>query len=287
MEQGFCFVIMPFKDEMKGVYEGAIKPAVESLGLECIRVDEIDGSGNVVRRIIERIHEAKAVIADLTGKSANVFYELGIAHALGNNVIVLAQNVKEDVPFDVSNYKVIPYTDTITGGDRLKQAIRSALTTLDEWSKRPSNPVQDFLPPGTRPVPASDYIAMQQKLEAMKQALEKELFDSRADLEKYKATDTAVRQDLEKTQQDLSEMQVKLEAYKAQEDELCRLRDEKVQWQRMWQRLKSFCQSMSVDLGEETDFDVLSSHLEVLLSRCTEKESKITFRKVPDRPQRR
>jgi len=78
MEQGFCFVIMPFKDEMKGVYEGAIKPAVESLGLECIRVDEIDGSGNVVRRIIERIHEAKAVIADLTGKSANVFYELGI-----------------------------------------------------------------------------------------------------------------------------------------------------------------------------------------------------------------
>jgi hypothetical protein len=182
MEQGFCFVIMPFKDEMKGVYDSAIKPAVESQGLKCIRVDQIDGSGNVVRRIIHHIHQAKAVIADLTGKSANVFYELGIAHALGNNVIVLAQDVKQDVPFDVSNYKVIAYTDTINGGEKLKQEIRSALTTLDEWSTMPSNPVQDFLPPETRPIPASDHIAMQQKLEAMQHELEKELAASRAEL---------------------------------------------------------------------------------------------------------
>ena len=147
-KEDFCFVIMPFKDELKIVYDEVIKRKVHELGLKCIRADEVDGSGNIVRTIVEHIYHAKLVIADLTGRSANVFYELGIAHSFGNNTIVIAQNVQEDVPFDVQNYKVIQYKDSILGGNQLAKELSQTISTFPEWSAaRPSNPVQDFIPP--------------------------------------------------------------------------------------------------------------------------------------------
>ncbi|MDX9954940.1 MAG: hypothetical protein RBT75_12625 [Anaerolineae bacterium] len=170
MNKPFCFVIMPFNDELSQVYEDAIKPAVEQAGLKCVRVDEIPGSGNIVRRIVESVHEARIIIADLTGKNANVFYELGMAHALGNNVIVLAQNIKEDVPFDVHTYKVIEYKRAWGEDRRLREKLVQAIQTLDEWGAHPSNPVQDFLPPEARPIPAGQYQALQQEFTAQAQA---------------------------------------------------------------------------------------------------------------------
>ena len=144
-KEEFCFVIMPFNNEVSGVYYDAIKPAVESRGLKCIRVDEIANTGNIIKRIIEYITTAKVIIADLTGKNANVFYELGIAHCLGNNTIVIAQKI-EEVPFDVKSYHVIVYKDTISGGRNLQQTLANAIETMPEWSIKSNNPVQDFLP---------------------------------------------------------------------------------------------------------------------------------------------
>jgi len=162
-----CFVIMPFNPDFDEIYNDAIKPAVVEVGLKCIRVNEISGTGNIVRRIVESIHEAKIVIADLTGKNANVFYELGMAHALGNNVIVLAQNIRQDVPFDVGNYRVIQYENTIRGGKQLRAQIQDSIKSMDEWTTRPSNPVQDFLPKESRPVHSSEYKKIQDECERL------------------------------------------------------------------------------------------------------------------------
>jgi hypothetical protein len=79
MSEAFCFVIMSFSHELKEVYDGAIKPAVERQGLKCIRVDEIEGSGNIIRRIVECANDAKVIIADLTEQKPNVFKERMLA----------------------------------------------------------------------------------------------------------------------------------------------------------------------------------------------------------------
>jgi hypothetical protein len=141
----YCFVIMPFNTPLDEVYNDAIKPAVENLGMKCIRQDEVDSTGSIVKGIVESIANAKLIIADLTLKNPNVFFELGIANSLGNNTIVIAQK-KEDVPFDVNSYHVIFYSDTISGGKKLMEKLTSRIKTFDHWSNRPNNPIQDFLP---------------------------------------------------------------------------------------------------------------------------------------------
>ena len=164
--QEYCFVIMPFRPELDDVYKHIIKPAISELGLRCLRADEIDGAGSIIRDIIEHIYDAKVIIADLTSKNANVFYELGIAHALGNNTIAIAQNIEVDVPFDVINYKVIQYTDSIRGGKRLAKDLKRAISSLDTWSLKPSNPVQDFIPPEAKQkVSLADYEGLQKRLD--------------------------------------------------------------------------------------------------------------------------
>src|SRR5579872_5376744 len=75
---------------------------------EPVRADELFSSGSVVEQIWEQIEKAKVLLADLTGKNANVFYELGLAHARGKPVI-FTSGVLEDVPFDLRHLRVIIY----------------------------------------------------------------------------------------------------------------------------------------------------------------------------------
>ena len=84
-----CFVIMPFgmvgtEDHTRNlkIYRQLIKPVVEECGYESIRADELEHFGNITRDIIELLYESDLVVADLSGKNANVFYELGVRHAL-------------------------------------------------------------------------------------------------------------------------------------------------------------------------------------------------------------
>lgn len=87
----FCFVIMPFKGDLKEVYEKAIKPASKEAGFTPLRVDEVPGIYNINRKIIQNIFTSEVVIADLTGWNPNVFYELGVAHSIDNKTIPIIQ----------------------------------------------------------------------------------------------------------------------------------------------------------------------------------------------------
>lgn len=84
-----CFVLMPFKDDMKEVYRDAIKPACKRASFVSLRVDELKGAFNINRKIIEHIFSSDAIIADLTDWNPNVFYELGVAHAIDNKTITI------------------------------------------------------------------------------------------------------------------------------------------------------------------------------------------------------
>jgi hypothetical protein len=76
-----CFVMMPFGEWYDRYYQDIYIPAIKDAGFEPIRADELFSTGSVVEQIWEQIEKSKVLLADLTDKNPNVFYELGLAHA--------------------------------------------------------------------------------------------------------------------------------------------------------------------------------------------------------------
>ena len=79
--KGSCFVIMPFDPKMDEVYS-EIRNICKEFNLTAIRADEIYDVKPIMISIMRKIGEADIVIADLTGRNPNVFYELGISHRI-------------------------------------------------------------------------------------------------------------------------------------------------------------------------------------------------------------
>jgi hypothetical protein len=76
----FVFVLMPFSDEFDDVYRSGIRPACETAGVHCERVDDQKFDETILERIYNQIQSAKIIVADMTGCNPNVFYEVGYAH---------------------------------------------------------------------------------------------------------------------------------------------------------------------------------------------------------------
>ncbi len=103
-----CFVMMPFGSWPDTYYREIFSHAIKDAGMEPLRADELFSTGTVIEQIWEQIEKAKILLADLTGKNANVFYELGLAHAAHKPVVFTTANL-EDVPFDLRHLRVIVY----------------------------------------------------------------------------------------------------------------------------------------------------------------------------------
>jgi hypothetical protein len=104
----FVFVLMPFSVDFKDIYESGIKSACEAAGAYCERVDEQLHQGSITQRIYNQIAKADIIVADMSNRNPNVFYETGYAHALGKQVILLTQ-CADDIPFDLKDYPHIVY----------------------------------------------------------------------------------------------------------------------------------------------------------------------------------
>lgn len=132
-----CFVMQPFAAPYGGYYEAVFKPAIEQAGLRAVRADaEIFGTGKIMDQVWRGIKAADILLAELTTKNANVYYELGLAHALGKPVVLVASN-ESDVPFDLRHIRVIYYdmTDPFWGNklvDKIAENVRSALQNPEE-----------------------------------------------------------------------------------------------------------------------------------------------------------
>lgn len=103
-----CFVMMPFGGWFDRYYQEVYVPAIKEAGLEPVRADELFSTGSVVEQIWEQITKAKVLLADLTDKNPNVFYELGLAHAAIKPVVFTAARI-DDIPFDLRHLRVIVY----------------------------------------------------------------------------------------------------------------------------------------------------------------------------------
>ncbi len=106
-----------------------IKPVIEHLNWTCVRVDEVCQPTEIIDLIWEELHRSSIVIADLTDRNANVFYELGYAHALGRPSILLCQNIN-DVPFNLRHRQLLIYSPDETGQIVLKEKLKNYLMTV-------------------------------------------------------------------------------------------------------------------------------------------------------------
>ena len=118
VENDLCYVTMPFgKKEVDGlvidfdsVYYDHVKPSLEHANFRAIRADEAIVPGKSGMEGIWRlINRCRMLVADITGKNPNVLYELGIAHTLGKDVIIMTQK-PEDVPYDIKHLMYLWYT---------------------------------------------------------------------------------------------------------------------------------------------------------------------------------
>lgn len=103
------FVLTPFVEYEKDTFN-AIQNACQNLGLNCIRGDEEYIKSNIFAFILEKILESRIVIANINGRNPNVFYELGIAQAIGKPTFIVSKNLK-GVPFDLQSQNIILYND--------------------------------------------------------------------------------------------------------------------------------------------------------------------------------
>jgi hypothetical protein len=122
-----CFVMMPFGHWFDAYYKELFTTAIKDAGMEPLRADELFSTGTVIEQIWEQIQKSKILLADLTGKNANVFYELGLAHAARKPVVFTSANL-EDVPFDLRHLRVIIYDiNDPSWGDKLKTSLTAYL----------------------------------------------------------------------------------------------------------------------------------------------------------------
>jgi hypothetical protein len=124
----FAFVLMPFDAQFNDIYKLGIKELAATLGITAERVDEQIYREGILERIYRQIEKADIIIADMTGKNANVFYEVGYAHAKDKICVLLTSKV-EDIPFDLRHKRHIIYGGSIL---TLKEHLAEELA----WAKK-------------------------------------------------------------------------------------------------------------------------------------------------------
>ncbi len=129
VEPNLVFVLMPFGEAWSNrIWERLLRPVCAALGMRAVRADDLYGR-DIMEDIWGGICRARVVIADITGRNANVFYELGLAHTVGKDVILITQSVT-DIPFDLNRFRHIVYEDNMDGYDKLKKELEATITEI-------------------------------------------------------------------------------------------------------------------------------------------------------------
>ena len=139
-----AFVLMPFADELREVYDNLIKGALEEAGYDVERADDLDNQRSILRDILTSIDSYDLIVADLTDNNPNVYYELGLAHGLARPVILLTQSI-ESVPFDLRSYRIIPYRRDFVAAAEMRGKLLSVAKRALSGQIEFGSPATDFL----------------------------------------------------------------------------------------------------------------------------------------------
>ena len=138
-----AFVIMPFDKAFDSVYGSFIRPLLKNAGFKVHRADDIDSQQNILKVIVESIVKSDLIVADLTDANPNVFYEVGLAHALEKKVILITQSIDE-IPFDLKPYKSLEYSTHFDEIEHAKKRLTDYAKGYLNGSLQFGTPVTDF-----------------------------------------------------------------------------------------------------------------------------------------------
>ena len=128
-ERPRAFVVMQFTEPFDSLYAEVIRPVCEELRFDAYRADDVFRPGLILQNIIAGLVESDVIIAEITPTNANVFYELGYAHARNTPTVLLARR-NGTLPFDISGHRVIFYDDSIGGKPEVEAALRRHLSSI-------------------------------------------------------------------------------------------------------------------------------------------------------------
>lgn len=128
IEPELVSVMMPFDVGFATVYE-SIQRAAGAAGLRCRRADDIWEAPAIIQDIVSLIDRSRVVVCDCTGRNPNVFYEIGIAHTLGREVVLISQN-DADIPFDLRHLRYVSYLNNAEGRRALSEALTPRLRAI-------------------------------------------------------------------------------------------------------------------------------------------------------------
>ena len=130
----FCFVIMPFKEKEfpQNIYTNVVKPFVEDqFKIGCYRVDDDNLPDRIDNKIYSYLLRSAFVIAEVTTRNPNVFYELGLAHMLEKDCIIVTSTPLTEIPFDINRIRAEHYDSD----PQLTEILRRAISALAFKSK--------------------------------------------------------------------------------------------------------------------------------------------------------
>jgi len=121
---------MQFTEEFDVLYTEVIRPVCEAHGYKVIRGDDFYTNGPIMDDVTRSIRSAALIIADVTPDNANVFYEVGFAHAINKPTILLSDKKRMRLPFDISGFRTLFYDNTIGGKTVVEARLRQHLDAL-------------------------------------------------------------------------------------------------------------------------------------------------------------
>jgi hypothetical protein len=128
IENVLVSAMMPFSPQFDNVHQTLIEVS-EQFNLRCRRADDIWENPAVIQDVVSLIDKSRIVICDCTGRNANVFYEAGIAHTLGREVILITQS-KTDIPFDLRHLRYVYYLNNGEGLQELRSKLEKRISSL-------------------------------------------------------------------------------------------------------------------------------------------------------------
>jgi hypothetical protein len=124
--EDICFVSMAINSQMKRIFKVVFEPVAKEFGLKAEHADMLLSS-TVLPEIIKKIHVAKLILADVTHHRSNVYYEIGFAHKVNpNKVIIIGQEPYDELPSDIDqqSFRYIHYGDDANGLTELRAHLR-------------------------------------------------------------------------------------------------------------------------------------------------------------------
>lgn len=128
IERSLASIMMPFDPRFDRVYE-TLSQTAQAAGLRCRRADDIWENPAIIQDVVSLIDRSRVVICDCTGRNPNVFYEVGIAHTLGRDVILITQS-ESDIPFDLRHLRYVKYLNNGEGLSSLRTQLEPRLLQI-------------------------------------------------------------------------------------------------------------------------------------------------------------